>query len=371
MYSVGGSSEELVLRPEGTAAVLRAHLGGGGHRGGVARSYYAGPMFRHERPQAGRLRQFTQVGAEVLGAAGPGVDAEVIGTAWRSVRCALDTLAGGAAPPVEVLVNSLGTAQERQSYTADLAVYLAAHAEALSPGSRAKVQSGHVLGVLDSKAPQDASVLEHAPMLPQHWGADTSAEWEQLTGTLQRWGVPFRHTPGLVRGLDYYNGTAFEVVVAGGGSGRALTLAGGGRYDALATALGARAPLPAVGWAAGLERLLALTGGAEKDAPPPSTPLITVTPLEAAPEVLALAQDAAFALQGVAAQHGWRVVAPVTARKAPKAIAAAASAGASVAVLVGQAEAAVGSVALRHLHSRQQVTVPVHEAEQSLQRLLR
>jgi len=237
------NGEELCLRPENTAGVVRAVLEHNLLYDGPKRLWYTGPMFRHERPQKGRYRQFHQVGAEALGFAGPDADAEVIVLCQRL----WDDL---GLPGVQLEINSLGQADERRAHRAALIAYFEAHAGQLDEDARRRLHS-NPLRILDTKNPAMQPLVEAAPKLIEFLGAESIAHFERLQTLLKGQNVPFRINPRLVRGLDYYNLTVFEWVVDG------LTICGGGRYDPLIEMLGGK-PAPACGFALGVERVLEL-----------------------------------------------------------------------------------------------------------------
>ncbi|MHB8253099.1 MAG: histidine--tRNA ligase [Acidiferrobacter sp.] len=240
------NGESLSLRPEGTAGCVRAGIEAGLFHNQTQRLWYQGPMFRHERPQKGRYRQFHQLGVEAYGMSGPDIEAELILLGERLMR----TLG----VKTRLLVNSLGTSSCRSRYREALVQYLSAHAQALDDDSRRRL-TRNPLRVLDSKNPEMAQVLEGAPQISQYLSAEAAEHFTGLTSHLQRLGVRFEVAPRLVRGLDYYTHTVFEWV--SDDLGAQATVCAGGRYDGLVAELGG-APTPAVGFAVGLERLVSL-----------------------------------------------------------------------------------------------------------------
>ena len=241
------NAEELTLRPEGTASCVRAAIEHNLTYDGPRRLWYGGPMYRHERPQKGRYREFFQYGAEALGFAGPDVDAELI------VLCARLWKALGL-EGIRLELNTIGSAEERARHRADLVKHLEAHEAKLDADARRRMHS-NPLRVLDSKNPLVQEVVATAPLLTGYLGDASRAHFETLQQLLRASGVPFTINPRLVRGLDYYNLTVFEWVTdALGAQG---TVCGGGRYDGLFAQLGGK-PTPAVGFAMGCERLIAL-----------------------------------------------------------------------------------------------------------------
>ncbi|MBK1631009.1 histidine--tRNA ligase [Thiohalocapsa halophila] len=238
--------DRLALRPEGTASCVRAAIEHG-LLDQPQRIWYRGPMFRRERPQRGRYRQFHQIGVEVFGLAGPDIDLEVIamtGRLWRALGLA----------DLRLEVNSLGDADERARYRGDLVAHLRAHEPALDDDSRRRL-STNPLRVLDSKNPDLAPVIAAAPSLLDYLGEASRAHFDALCAGLDAAGIGYSINPRLVRGLDYYNRTVFEWITdALGAQG---TVCAGGRYDGLVAQLGGR-DTPAVGFALGTERLLDL-----------------------------------------------------------------------------------------------------------------
>ena len=249
MYSFTDSlnGEQLTLRPEGTAGCVRAALQHNLLYDGPKRLCYQGPMFRHERPQKGRYRQFHQVGVEALGFAGPDIDAEQI----LMCRRLWDDL---GLEGIRLEINCLGQADERSRHRAELQAYLEAHAELLDADARRRLNS-NPLRILDSKNPAMQELIEAAPKLIDFLGEASLAHFAGVQTLLKDGGLHFRINPRLVRGLDYYNLTVFEWVADSLGSQG--TICAGGRYDGLFAQLGGK-PAAACGFALGVERLLAL-----------------------------------------------------------------------------------------------------------------
>ncbi len=252
------NGDSLTLRPEGTASCVRAGIENGLFHNQVQRIWYRGPMFRHERPQKGRYRQFYQIGAETYGLVGPDIDIEIIlitSRFWK--RLGLDDL--------ELQINTLGTSEERAAYRELLVDYLSARREQLDEDSLRRLDS-NPLRILDSKNPAMSELIAGAPSLMDHLGEESRAHFQALCDGLDLAGVAYVINPRLVRGLDYYARTVFEWVTdrlcAQG------TVCAGGRYDGLVEQLGGK-PTPAIGFAMGSERLIALLEEAET---PPRTP---------------------------------------------------------------------------------------------------
>jgi len=241
------NGEHLTLRPEGTASCVRAVVQHNLLYAGPQRLWYAGPMFRHERPQKGRYRQFHQIGVEALGLPGPDIDAEHL------LMCARlwDDLGISG---IRLHINSLGSPEERQQHRAALVAYLESHRDALDEDSRRRLVT-NPLRVLDSKNPAMQAIVEGAPRLLDHLGDASLAHFEAVQAVLKDAGIPYRVDARLVRGLDYYNLTVSEWVTDR--LGAQGTLCGGGRYDGLVELVGGK-PAPACGFAMGVERLIAL-----------------------------------------------------------------------------------------------------------------
>lgn len=244
------NGESLTLRPEGTASCVRAALEHGLLHNQQQRLWYMGPMFRHERPQKGRYRQFHQLGVEAFGIATPDLDAELILMAarlWRQL---------GLMDEVQLQINTLGSNAPRAAYREHLVAYLRQHQDRLDEDSLRRLES-NPLRVLDSKNPQVREVLQAAPRLDEHLDDESRADFLRLCDFLHAAGIRYEINPNLVRGLDYYNKTVFEWVTTR--LGAQGTICAGGRFDGLVAQLGGSAT-PAAGFAIGLERLLALLG---------------------------------------------------------------------------------------------------------------
>ena len=241
------NGEQLTLRPEGTAGLVRAAVEHNLLYEGGKRLYYMGPMFRHERPQRGRYRQFHQIGAEVLGFGGPEVDAELI-------LLAHDLWAVLGLQDVRLELNSLGQPAERQAHREALIAHLQQHIDVLDEEAKRRLHS-NPLRILDTKNPALQAVVESAPRLLDFLGEASLAHFNAVKAILEANGVPYSINPRLVRGMDYYNLTVFEFTTTR--LGAQGTICGGGRYDYLIEQVGGK-PSPAVGWALGVERVLEL-----------------------------------------------------------------------------------------------------------------
>lgn len=250
MYSFEDAlnGEHLTLRPEGTASCVRAAIQHNLLFGNPRRLYYQGPMFRHERPQKGRYRQFHQIGVEALGFNGPDIDAELIlmtADLWQRL---------GLAPYLKLHLNTLGSSAERAEHRQALIAYLEQHKDALDEDGQRRLYS-NPLRVLDSKTPSMQAICDNAPRLIDHLGEASRRHYDDWRAMLQAVGIDYVENPRLVRGLDYYNLSVFEWVTTE--LGAQGTVCGGGRYDSLIEQLGGK-PAPAVGFAMGVERLMLL-----------------------------------------------------------------------------------------------------------------
>jgi histidyl-tRNA synthetase len=340
MFSFQRGDETIALRPEGTAGVARAYVGHALHaKEPVSRLYYLGPMFRAEQPQRGRYRQFWQAGAEVYGDPGPGVDAEMI-----------DTLVGilGALgiENLEVCVNSLGSHGTRARYRDALRAYLEPKKSALSEHAQKRL-ADNPLRILDSKNPKDREAVQGAPSILELLEPDDLAHWEGLQRALSALGTPFVVSPELVRGLDYYTRTLFEIRATAGELGTQNALLGGGRYDGMVEELGGP-KIPAVGFAMGLERVLL----AMPKRPVEKEPHCFIAPLgeRAALEALVMARELR--------KEGVRALADTRGGSLKSLLRRADSVGARVCLVLGDTELERGVVALKDLVEKSQSDVP-------------
>ena len=324
------------LRPEGTASVVRAAIQHGLLSQGGQRLWYGGPMFRYERPQAGRMRQFHQIGLECLGFAGPRSDVEAIAIAW-------DLLTDLGVSGLTLELNSLGSAEERLHYRSLLVAYLEQHRDQLDPDSQDRLQR-NPLRILDSKHPGTQALLVDAPSLSDALTAESRERFEQVQAGLTQLNIPFQLNPRLVRGLDYYSHTAFEIT--SNQLGAQATVCGGGRYDGLVEQLGGPAT-PAIGWALGMERLVLLLAQASGDqaAAQPAAPDIYVVSRGA----LAEAQALHLAVQ--LRRQGRRVELDQSGAAFAKQFKRADRSGATWALVIGESEAEQRQVLLKPLRT--------------------
>ena len=261
------NGEQLTLRPECTAGVVRATVEHSMLYDGGKRLYYMGPMFRHERPQRGRYRQFHQIGAEALGFPGAEIDAEMILLAdalWKEIGLT----------DVRLEINSLGQPEERKAHRAALIAYLEQNASQLDEEARRRLYT-NPLRILDTKNPAMQALVEGAPRLVDYLGEASLAHFNAVKAILDANGVAWRFNPRLVRGMDYYNLTVFEFITDRLGSQG--TICGGGRYDYLIEQIGGK-PSPAVGWALGVELVLELLKEQGLDSPVPVPDVYAISP---------------------------------------------------------------------------------------------
>lgn len=339
------NGDSLTLRPEGTASCVRAAMEHGLLHNQTQRLWYQGPMFRHERPQKGRYRQFHQVGVETYGFDGPDIDAELIllsARLWKEL---------GLLDHVTLELNSLGSTEARAAYRDTLIAYFEAHAEVLDEDSQRRLHS-NPLRILDSKNPAMASMLDGAPQLLDHLDAESREHFDQLKAMLDAAGIGYVVNPRLVRGLDYYSRTVFEWTTEALGSQG--TVCAGGRYDGLVEQLGGK-PTPAVGFAMGIERLILLLDTLDLV---PAEALggvdVYLVPMDdaATASALLLAEQLREALPALRVQlHAGGGSFKSRIKKADKS-------GATLALLLGEDELANDSVALKYLREeREQQTL--------------
>ena len=350
MYSFNDRGDRsCTLRPEGTASVVRAAVQHGLLSQGAQKLWYSGPMFRYERPQAGRQRQFHQIGVEWLGVASARSDVEVIALAW-------DLLAQLGVGGLELEINSLGTPEDRQAYRSALVAWLEQRIDQLDADSQARL-STNPLRILDSKNPATQTLLEQAPTLADALSPESQQRFMAVQQGLTALGIPFRLNPRLVRGLDYYGHTAFEIT--SDQLGAQATVCGGGRYDGLIGQLGGAAT-PAVGWALGMERLmLVLEAAAQQNPDGPAARLVSAP----GPDAYLVnrgeqAEAAGLALARDLRQHGLTVELDGSGSAFGKQFKRADRSGAPWALVLGDEEAERGEVRLKPLQQQgQEATV--------------
>lgn len=361
MYSFTDAlnGEHLTMRPENTAAVVRAAIEHNMLYDGPKRLWYIGPMFRHERPQRGRYRQFHQVGVEALGFAGPDADAEIIMMCQRL----WDDL---GLTGIKLEINSLGLAEERAAHRVELIKYLEQHVDALDADAQRRLYS-NPLRVLDTKNPAMQEIVQNAPKLIDFLGDASRAHFEGLQRLLKANNIPFTVNPRLVRGLDYYNLTVFEWVTDK--LGAQGTMAAGGRYDPLIEQLGGK-PTAACGWAMGIERILELLKEAQLAPEQEGVDVYVVHQGEAA-------REQAFIVAERLRDTGLDVIFHCSADGAPASFKSqmkrADASGASFAVIFGEEEVANGTAGVKALRGagadgekNLQQTVPVENLTEFL-----
>ena len=337
------NGESLALRPEATAGIVRSAIEHNFLYNGPMRVWTVGPMFRYERPQKGRQRQFHQFDVEALGFEGPDVDAEqivMLARLWRAVGI----------PGVELHINSIGDAADRKAHRAKLVAYFEKHRSQLDEDSERRLAT-NPLRILDSKNPAMQSMIEGAPRLVDQLGEAAAEHFAGLRALLDAAGVPYTVNPRLVRGLDYYNRSVFEFI--SGAIGAQSTIAGGGRYDALFAELGGK-PTPACGFGMGIERAVLAMQAAKVEAP--SGPDAFVVHAGEGAEVMAWRISEQMRDAGLAVVLGAGGSFKSQMKKAD-------ASGARFAVILGDAEVQSGQVSLKPLRSEgSQQLLPLAEA---------
>ncbi len=338
--------ESLTLRPEGTAGVARAFISGGLAQRLPLKLFYRGPMFRYERPQKGRQRQFHQIGVELLGVASPLADIEVIALGAQLLQEL------GLKDSVVCEINTLGDSESRDAYRGRLVEYLDRHRGSLSADSRDRL-GRNPLRILDSKEEADRAIVAEAPLLTDSLNAASRAFFDEMLAGLESLGVRYQVNPRLVRGLDYYCHTAFEFTTdALGAQGTVLA---GGRYDGLVRLMGGP-DTPGIGWAAGVERLAMLI----------EPPAAGKRPLAVVPVGKEAARDA-LALTHRLRQAGFRMDLGYSGNLS-KRMKRANALGASAVILLGEEELARGVATVRDMDSGEQTEVPLNDLEAHLGR---
>lgn len=340
----GGGS--LTLRPEGTAGIARALISGGLGQHLPLKFFYSGPMFRYERPQKGRLRQFHQIGAELLGVAEPIGDVEVIALG-SAILEALDVRR-----LTTLELNTLGNAPSRAAYRAELVEYFRDHENRLSHDSRRRLTQ-NPLRILDSKDENDRAIVAGAPDLDDSLDNESKEFFDAVQSGLQDLGIVFNRNPRLVRGLDYYCHTAFEFTTdALGAQGAVLA---GGRYDGLVAAMGGP-PTPGVGWASGIERLSMLVETVPRRRAP-----VAIVPIGERAETVGMRMADRLRKAGFRIEIGYRGRIRQRMKRAN-------DIGASAAILLGDDELEENSATVRDLQSGEQASVPLNELETFLRK---
>ncbi|MGL5389561.1 MULTISPECIES: histidine--tRNA ligase [unclassified Serratia (in: enterobacteria)] len=341
------NGESLTLRPEGTAGCVRAGIEHGLLYNQEQRLWYIGPMFRYERPQKGRYRQFHQLGAEVFGLQGPDIDAELIlltARWWKAL---------GIAEHVNLELNSIGSLEARANYRDALVAFLEQHQEKLDEDCKRRMYS-NPLRVLDSKNPEVQTLLNDAPRLSEYLDEESKAHFDGLCALLAQAGIPYTVNERLVRGLDYYNRTVFEWVTTS--LGAQGTVCAGGRYDGLVEQLGGRAT-PGVGFAMGLERLVLLVQAVNPDFKAPAT--IDVYVISSGEGTQSAAMLLAEQVRDAAPQI--KLMTNYGGGNFKKQITRADKWGARIALILGENEVAAQQVVVKDLRSGEQETLAQSE----------
>jgi histidyl-tRNA synthetase len=331
--------DAVTLRPEGTAAVCRALVSNGLTQSLPQKVFYAGPMFRYDRPQKGRFRQFHQIGLELIGPAEPLADAEVIACAWDVIN------ALGIADDVVLELNTLGDKESRQAYRDALVAYFTQHQAALSQDSLARLDR-NPMRILDSKDAGDRNLVAGAPIIAGHLTDAAASFYAAVKCFLTQFGVPYRENPRIVRGLDYYGHTAFEFITPRLGAQDAV--GGGGRYDGLVAAMGGP-QVPAVGWALGVDRLAMLLRE-----PPPAPATVAVVPVGDSAEATALNVLQTLRHAGIRAEMAYRGNLRRRLERANRI-------GARAAVILGDDDIARGVAQVKNLATGEQEAVALPE----------
>jgi histidyl-tRNA synthetase len=331
--------DAVTLRPEGTAAVCRALVSNGLTQSLPQKVFYAGPMFRYDRPQKGRFRQFHQIGLELIGPAEPLADAEVIACAWDVIN------ALGIADDVVLELNTLGDKESRQAYRDALVAYFTQHQAALSQDSLARLDR-NPMRILDSKDAGDRNLVAGAPIIAGHLTDAAASFYAAVKCFLTQFGVPYRENPRIVRGLDYYGHTAFEFITTRLGAQDAV--GGGGRYDGLVAAMGGP-QVPAVGWALGVDRLAMLLRE-----PPPAPAPVAVVPVGDSAEATALNVLQTLRHAGIRAEMAYRGNLRRRLERANRI-------GARAAVILGDDDIARGVAQVKNLATGEQEAVALPE----------
>jgi histidyl-tRNA synthetase len=347
MYSFedrGG--ESITLRPEFTAGICRAFISEGWQQHAPLKVATSGSAFRYERPQKGRFREFHQLDAEIIGAAEPQADVEILSLGYQLLQEL------GIADGVTLELNTLGDAETRGSWRSALIDYFEGHRDQLSDDSQARLHK-NPLRILDSKDPRDRQLVHNAPDIDAYLTPEAGDFFSQVTAGIEAAGVPSKRNARLVRGLDYYRHTAFEFVTDR--LGAQGTVIAGGRYDGLIESLGGP-HMPAVGWAAGIERLAMMI-----DAPQPERPTVVLVPLGERAEAAAQAIVAGLRREGVAVDMAYR-------GNMKKRLARANSAGATYALIIGDDELDRGEAQLKTLETGEQRAVSLDRLAEAITR---
>lgn len=345
--------ESLTLRPEFTAAVVRALISNKLTQELPFKCFYAGPAFRYERPQKGRMRQFHQIGAELLGANEPSADVEMIAMAAHTLRVL------GLSDAVTLELNSLGDAASRAAYREALVAYLTQHADALSADSKVRLEK-NPLRILDSKDEGDRKIIAGAPLLHAHFNEASRAFYDAVKTGLAALGVAFTENSRLVRGLDYYSHTVFEFTTSQ--LGAQGTVLAGGRYDGLVKLMGGP-EIAGIGFAAGVERLVALREVLQVAAARAPSPQVAIIPLAEVAEAKAWELAQMLRSEQIAVDVAYK-------GNAKKRFSRADKLGVKIALVLGEDEMAKGAVAIKNLKDGAQITLTLDQLLPKLKGML-
>ncbi|MBA2711809.1 MAG: histidine--tRNA ligase [Tatlockia sp.] len=355
MYSFQDlNGDSLTLRPEGTAGCLRACLENGLLHNQLQKLWYFGPMFRHEKPQKGRYRQFFQFGVETFGMATTAIELELIALCKRFWQ------ALGISEEVNLQINTLGELAERNEYITKLIAYFKTHYDKLDEDSKRRLEK-NPMRILDSKNPEMQSLIQDAPLLIDSLSNESRTRFDDLCAGLKKLGIPYSVNPFLVRGLDYYGHTVFEWVT--GKLGSQATICAGGRYDALVEHLGGN-PTPAIGFAMGAERLLLLMESLDikKDCIKEPSIFIIANGKDALEDALILAEELRSTNQG------WQIITNTAGGAFKSQFKRADKSGADFALILGEEEITRKEVGVKNLRSyEEQRTIPQRELINYLQ----
>ncbi len=336
MYSfLDRGNRNCTLRPEGTASVVRSVIQNGLTSQGPQKLWYSGPMFRYERPQAGRQRQFHQIGLEFIGFGSPRSEVEAISIAW-------DLLKELGVTGLNLEINSLGNDEDRKTYRKNLVAWLEENFKSLDSDSQTRLKK-NPLRILDSKNPSTKALLTNAPNLKDFLSKESKERFQKVEDELTKLSIPFEVNPMLVRGLDYYSHTAFEITSSD--LGAQSTVCGGGRYDGLVEQLGGPST-PAIGWAIGMERLILLLSRNEPETYYSPTYYLVNRGEQAESFALKVARDLRY--------HNQNVELDLSSAAFSKQLKRADRSGAKWAVLIGDTEAKEHEVILKDLRSKKE-----------------
>lgn len=340
----------MTLRPEGTASVMRAFVENKLYtKSGAHKFFYIGPMFRYERPQAGRYRQHHQFGAEVIGANQPEQDVELIDLVHTIYqKLGLRNL--------KILINSVGSIQSRKEFCLALRNYLSPHLSSLSADSQIRYEK-NTLRILDSKDPKDQEILANAPSILEFLSPEDKTHFQTVTSLLSTLGISYEITPKLVRGLDYYNKTVFEIT--SGELGSQNSIGGGGRYDGLTETIGGP-NLPSVGFATGLERVLQVMDRQKAPFPEPPHPTVVLIPLGDPARHYCFTTCISLRHQGISAEID------LSGKKLQHGLQLANSLKADYCIVIGDQEITDMKAQLKHLSSRQSVEISLTDLANAL-----